>query len=507
MPARVAAGRSAPPTRRGTPPRFRIPAGHRARTRRCARRGAVGRRARCWRARAAWCRRREDRAPSSRCREPIALRSSPRSRGTSSVPRMSSSRSGNGSGRLGCVTRTTCAPSAASTRPVSGAAHVEPSTTTVPRARRRRRVGPAHDRRRGGRERTATAGASMHPPRRRPPRPRVPRGRHRGKPPSRRSPPTRSAGPGCTQPSAARSRSGGGSSPTEPGRAAANQRQAQRVAQLARRTARDRDARLSASRWRSFALELRGTLLEEGGDPLGTVARRGEQQVQVGLESMPVGHREIASAEHGFARGSFARGAPAARRSASSRAYSTCVAAHTAIPLRSSCGRVDLVTDDEHPQRERDTARPGEPLCATPTRQLTGADFGELPSSRARPRRERRPRARAPHRRRLRGRPTRQPSAPGTRRGAQQDRVRPRGVRTRGSAVPTPSLASSNSARGGSVARRVSCRNERRARGRTDVGQRAGFERDRGDARSTRPAHRSAAEVGELAHLGALARR
>ena len=97
-----------------------------------------------------------------------------RSSGRSSEPRINSSRNGNGSGRPGWATRTTCAPSSASARPVRGAAHVEPSTTTrAPSSTRRadRATAPAVQPR--AQFAPPPPGASRHPPRHRPLRPEL----------------------------------------------------------------------------------------------------------------------------------------------------------------------------------------------------------------------------------------------------------------------------------------------------------------------------------------------
>ena len=160
---RASAGRSAPPNRRDTRRRSRIRADPRARTRRDGRRGAADRRVRCSRARAVWCHRRGAAMPPAASR---IVRVTTGRRGRARAPpspRISSSRNGNGSGRPGWVTRTTCAPSSASTRPVSGAAHVEPSTTTRAPSRC---VAPTGQRTGGaaaGARRTATAGSIQAP--------------------------------------------------------------------------------------------------------------------------------------------------------------------------------------------------------------------------------------------------------------------------------------------------------------------------------------------------------
>ena len=164
----------------------------RARTRRDGRREAADRRARCSRARAVWCHRRGAATCSSSSRTASRDDRSERSSASSSEPRISSSRNGNGSGRPGWVTRTTCAPSSASARPVRGAAHVEPSTTTRAPSRRRSRrraSAPAVPPRAHGAP--PRPGASRRPPRHRPPRPRAAR---RAQRPA--TPPSLEVGPG-----------------------------------------------------------------------------------------------------------------------------------------------------------------------------------------------------------------------------------------------------------------------------------------------------------------------
>ena len=236
-------------------------------------------------------------------------------------------------GAAGCVTRTTCAPSSASTRPVSGAAHVDPNTTTRAPSRRVAH-GPAHRRCRRGRQLAPPPpGASRHPPRHRPPRPRAARCHRPTTPPSPRSRPRPWAGPGA--PSRRRRGAAAVAGAGRRNRAApAEQRDpsashsslaARRATQ--RRVPRDDGAHSPSNSGARFS--------KKAAMPSARSRRRREQQVQVGLEPVPVGHREVATPEDGLACRRLRRGAPAASRSASSRATERVVGAD-AMPLRSS---------------------------------------------------------------------------------------------------------------------------------------------------------------------------